>query len=200
MTWVKVCGVTQTEHVVAAQEAGADAVGIVLVDGSPRAVSAEQAAALAAACDVTSVLLTVDLAPADVLALAARTGVTGIQPYGRHAEDVAVRAAAGGFLVLYPVTPAEIGELGPLPAGVTPLVDHRTSDRLGGTGVVLDWSRLKTESRDYVLAGGLNPGNVGDAIGATRAWGVDASSGLESAPGVKDVGLIEAFVQEAKRA
>ena len=78
-------------------------------------------------------------------------------------------------------------------------MDHRTADQLGGTGVVLDWSRLAGVRRNFVLAGGLNPGNVTEAIEVTGAWGVDASSGLESTPGVKDVGLIEAFVKEAKR-
>ena len=73
-------------------------------------------------------------------------------------------------------------------------------DHHGGTGVSLDWAVIDRPDRPFVLAGGLNAGNIGEAIATLRPWGVDASSGLESQPGVKDAAMVAAFVEEATRA
>jgi phosphoribosylanthranilate isomerase len=86
------------------------------------------------------------------------------------------------------------------PSGTTLLVDAADPVRRGGTGVVVDWRAAAAAARrgPIVLAGGLTPANVGDAIRAVRPSGVDVSSGVESAPGVKDVEKVRAFLERAR--
>lgn len=197
MTWVKVCGLTSADAVTAAVVAGADAVGFVFSPASPRHRSLGEIAGLAADVPVVRVLLTVGLGREDVMAAVAATGVDAIQPYGPDRDDVAAAALAEGLMVLRPVT------AGPglvLPEGGVPLVDTPDRERPGGTGKVFDWGLVAGLEADFILAGGLGPANVSAAVTTVRPWGVDASSGLEQAPGVKDVGKVTAFVEEAKRA
>ncbi len=85
------------------------------------------------------------------------------------------------------------------PEDQIPLLDSAHGGSHGGTGVQLDWTRLDVPERRFVLAGGLDPGNVATAIEIVNPWGVDASSGLESAPGIKDPARVAAFLQEAKQ-
>ena len=87
-----------------------------------------------------------------------------------------------------------------MPSGATPLFDTADVDRHGGTGRTFRWDLVAGYPGDFVVAGGLGPGNVADAVRATGAFGVDASSRLEAAVGIKDDGKVTAFVQEAKRA
>ena len=201
MTWVKVCGVRTPADAAVAAAAGADAVGVVFVRASPRYIDpAGAAAVLDAARPVEAVILTLDLAPDDLLSLAFRVGADGVQPYGEHARESCVAAQSAGLRVLVPVPATEIGTVPSIPDGHTPLIDHRSGNRLGGTGQTFDWSLLAGIGREYVLAGGLGAGNVAEAVRSIRPWGVDASSGLESAPGVKDPARIRAFVQAARDA
>lgn len=203
MTWVKVCGLRQHGDVDAAVNAGADAVGFVLSEGSPRQVSVERASTLMEGIPVLRVLVTAHATPEELAEAVEATGADAIQPHGRHAELVAAAGEAAGLFVLRPVA---MGGGGPVPDPRTvperqiPLLDSATGDELGGTGTVFDWSTVPAMDRRFVLAGGLMPGNVRDAIDAVHPWGVDASSGLESSPGVKDAGRVVAFIEEAKQA
>ena len=88
-------------------------------------------------------------------------------------------------------------DLDVVPLGQTPLLDAYDAGRHGGTGTPFDWGLVST-NRPYVLAGGLGPDNVAEAVASAAPWGVDASSGLESSPGVKDPARIRAFVEGAK--
>lgn len=200
MTWVKVCGLTGADQVAAAQAAGADAVGFVLVEASPRFISMAAAGRLIAQTTAMPVILTLDVPPRGLVELAEQLGAQGVQPYGSHATEAAAAASAAGLLVLRPVAAGELSSLDGIPETEMPLIDQRSGGRLGGTGESFDWGSLASVDRPFVLAGGLHPDNVGRAISSVRPWGVDASSGLESSPGVKDVHLIEAFVKEAKQA
>ena len=198
MTWVKVCGFTRVEDIAAAEAAGADAIGLVLVPESPRAISIDRAAELASTVTTQAVLLTKDLLPEDLVAAALAVGVDAVQLYGSHASEAAEMAAEVGLFVLRPV---EVDfELELIPEGHVPLFDHRSGPNLGGSGVPFDHRLLPTTDRRFVLAGGLGPDNVGDVIRATKPWGVDASSRLETRPGVKDHDLVARFVREAKQA
>jgi phosphoribosylanthranilate isomerase len=87
-----------------------------------------------------------------------------------------------------------------IPVGQIPLLDTWSAERHGGTGSVFDWSLAEGLQRRFILAGGLGPENVAAAIRQVRPWGVDASSRLESSPGIKDAGKVAAFITEAKRA
>lgn len=197
MTWVKVCGLSRPEEVAAAVEAGADAVGFVFYERSPRNVTSDAARNLVARHEALSVAVTVDLDADSLLHLVEKTGVDAVQPHGRNAREAAAAAVEAGLSVLRPVTASAELDLATIPAAELPLID---SDAIGGTGDVFDWGWLEGVDRRYVLAGGLGPDNVGGAIERVRPWGVDASSRLESAPGVKDLSLVSEFVRRAKSA
>ncbi|MDJ0962452.1 MAG: phosphoribosylanthranilate isomerase [Acidimicrobiia bacterium] len=199
-TWVKVCGLTRREDVDGAVAAGADAVGFIIASQSPRQVDVAQARKLAHGVNAQAVLVSVDLTPEDVLATAKAAGISGVQPHGRHAAAAAEAATAAGLFVLYPIPVADPFVAPPVPSGATPLFDTADVDRHGGTGRTFRWDLVAGYPGDFVVAGGLGPGNVADAVRATGAFGVDASSRLEAAVGIKDAGKVTAFVQEAKRA
>ena len=201
MTWVKVCGLTRESDVAASVEAGADALGFVLAPESARCISPERAADLMDGVPALRVVLTVDASVEQVAAVVASTMADGLQPYGRHAAEVAAWGQANGLLVLHPLRRDSAGSWGEdmVPNGQIPLLDSASGTALGGTGVPLDWDSMQQPRQRFVLAGGLDPTNVATAIATLRPWGVDASSGLESAPGVKDPARVAAFVEEAKR-
>lgn len=195
MTWVKVCGLRRPAEVAAAVEAGADAVGFVFHEPSPRHLSPSEARRLTTGAGALTVAVTVDLDPDSLLHVADVAGVEAVQPHGKHAADAARAAIAADLAVLRPVRADGPLDLSAVPPDELPLVD---SDVVGGTGRAFDWSWLGDVERRYVLAGGLSPANVGTAIAQLRPWGVDASSHLESAPGVKDLVLVREFVRKAK--
>lgn len=197
MTWVKVCGLSRSEEVAAAVVAGADAVGFVFYDRSPRNVAPEVARTLAASAGALTVAVTVDLDADSLLHLVEKTGVDAVQPHGRNAREAAAAAIEAGLSVLRPLTASADLDLATVPAAQLPLID---SDAIGGTGEPFDWSWLDALDRRFVLAGGLGPDNVIPAIERVRPWGVDASSRLESAPGIKDLSRVAEFVRRAKRA
>jgi phosphoribosylanthranilate isomerase len=148
---------------------------------------------------VHRVLLTIDLGPEELLEAVDRTGVNGVQPYGRNVVAASNAAIAAGLMVLQPIRIGEPGDDPTAVAGAIPLFDTHRRDRYGGTGETFDWGLLDDRRGNYVVAGGLGPDNVGDLVRRVRPWGVDASSRLESSPGVKDLGKVAAFVGEAKR-
>lgn len=196
--FVKVCGVRTAGDIDVAVSAGADAIGFVWFEPSPRHLPLARIAPLAAATPVTSVLVTVGLDSETLVAAAGRAGVDAVQPHGDHAAVASAAARRMGFDVIRP-----------LPAGTDPrtvpaedlvLVDTPDDDLVGGTGRAFDWDLTASVDRPFLLAGGLTPDTVADAIGAADPFGVDASSGLESEPGVKDPVLIRRFVEEAKNA
>ena len=197
MTWVKVCGLRERAHVLAAAEAGADAVGFVLAD-SPRRVTVDEARRLGRGIQLQRVLVTVDADPDSLLAAVAAAEADGVQPYGHHADEAARVAAQAGLIVLRPVRVADQVDLDGVPPEQIPLLDTGVPGLLGGTGQGFDWALIGDTERRFVLAGGLGPDNVAGAVAQLRPWGVDASSKLESAPGIKDPDRIRRFVAEAK--
>ncbi|MEA2001986.1 MAG: phosphoribosylanthranilate isomerase [Actinomycetota bacterium] len=196
MTWVKVCGLTHPADVAAVVESGGDAVGFVLIPSSPRFVTADRAAELAADVPGHSVILTLDLEPEQALDVLGRTGTDGIQPYGDNASAVARAASDAGHLVLYPLRATAGMTLAGLPG--IPLLDTPSGSSLGGTGRTFDWALVEGLKEEFVLAGGLSPENVADAVVQVRPWGVDVSSGLELAPGRKDHSMVADFITKAK--
>lgn len=208
---VKVCGVRSAEDLRIVLEAGADDIGLICgtTHVSEDALTPDEAARLAAmAPNASTVLVTHLVDPAEVLALAARIGVRGIQLHGPigDAATAAVRAGARGLRVtraLHVIDGMGLAEIPRLARSADALLlDSRTADRLGGTGRVHDWSisaRIRELAGDteVILAGGLRPSNVAAAIAAVRPAGVDANSGLEDARGRKDPGLVREFVENA---
>lgn len=202
MTWVKICGMDSVASVEAAVEVGADAIGLVLVENSPRHLTIEQAAELARDVPIATFIVTVDMIPGEALEAAEHVGATGIQAHGYRALDVAAEAVDAGYLSLAPIPIGADGTLtdvSDVPAASLPLFDTASASQHGGTGRTFDWSLLVDPGRPFVLAGGLGPDNVARAIETVRPFGVDASSRLESQPGVKDLSRIIAFIEEAKK-
>lgn len=204
-TRVKICGLRDAAMLDAAVQAGAAYVGLVFFEKSPRNVTLAQAAALAAMvpAGVAKVALVVDADDAQLDALLAQVPVDILQLHGAEtpARVTAVKARYG-----LPVMKA-VGVAGPddLAALETYaqvadqlLVDAKPpkgADLPGGNGLSFDW-RLIAGRRwpvPWMLAGGLTPANVAQAVALTGAGQVDVSSGVESAPGVKDAALIAAF-------
>jgi phosphoribosylanthranilate isomerase len=194
VTWVKFCGLRTARDVEVAVEAGADAVGFVTAPGSTRRIAPSHAAVIGADAPVERFLVTLDASPEALLRDAEAAGVTGVQPHGRHALVSARAALEAGLSVLLPVDVAEDPALTSAGPGMIPLCDGPRP----GSGMTLDWDRLAGLDRDYVLAGGLTVPNVRDAMERLDPYGLDVSSGIESERGVKDHGLMRAFMEAVR--
>jgi len=204
-TRIKICGLSTPDHVRWAVEAGAAYLGFVFFAKSPRNVSVETAAALAAEVPpgVAKVALVVDASDALLDEITARMPVDMLQLHGKESPArVAEIRARYGLPVMKAVGIAGEDDLATLesyfPVADQILVDAKPpkdSDLPGGMGVPFDWRLIQGRHwpRPWMLAGGLTPKNVGLAIRLTGANQVDVSSGVESAPGVKDEALIRAF-------
>jgi phosphoribosylanthranilate isomerase len=195
---IKICGITSARDAGAAVRAGADAIGIVFWTGSPRARTQDEAASIAATVPplIARVGVFVNQTPAEVAASVAAVGFSAVQLHGDEnpADYDAVRVPVIRAVSL--MTDDDVARAIAMPAGVTLLVDAHDPDRRGGTGRQASWTRAAgvARARPIMLAGGLTPENVAEAIRLVGPWAVDVSSGVESAPGVKDVKKLEAFV------
>jgi phosphoribosylanthranilate isomerase len=206
---VKICGLRSPDAVAAAVGAGAAYLGFVFFPRSPRHVTLAEAAALAVEVPpgVAKVALVVDADDAALEALTAAVPVDMIQLHGSESpERVALVRARFGLPVMKAVGIAGAEDLGKIDvyAKVADqlLIDAKPpkgADLPGGNGLAFDWTLLagRRWPCPWMLAGGLTPGNVAEAVRRTGARQVDVSSGVESAPGVKDAGLIRAFVEAA---
>lgn len=192
---MKICGLSQPEHVEAAVEAGADAIGFVLTR-SPRRVTPERAAELAA--PIPPHVLTVGVfrgeTPEEVRAAALASGVRAVQLHGHHPHaDFTALKDLGRPLVRAVDAAADL-RCGAFDEDLL-IVDAPRP----GSGEPWDWAAVRGRpSGRWMLAGGLDPANVAEAAEAAGAWGVDVSSGVETAPGVKDSALIRAFLRAAR--
>ncbi|MBS0382911.1 MAG: phosphoribosylanthranilate isomerase [Proteobacteria bacterium] len=196
-TRVKICGVTRVEDALLACELGADAIGMVMTPTSPRCVSIEQARAIRTALPafVDAVVLTHGLPPERV-----REIIDGVQPDLVQFHGLEDATFCESFGVRYLKALGMAGDLDvravvaghPHAAGF--VLDGHPPGQQGGQGRTFDWSRIPRDlGQPILLAGGLNPGNVGDAIRVVRPWAVDLASGVESAPGIKDAVKLRAF-------
>jgi phosphoribosylanthranilate isomerase len=236
MTWVKICGTTNLEDALTAVEAGADAVGFVFYEKSPRNVSVEVARKivekLPEGVEKIGVFVSEDeLDPNRVLL---ETGLTGTQTYLSPGVDK--RRSAGtaiGVSLLpkharlmialsvellrdveeKPVFQFDFSRLRDMPEGVsipegllnTFVLDSGDLQMPGGTGKTFDWERavpiaeaLRQGGGKLVVAGGLTPDNVGEAMRVLKPWGVDVASGVEARPGKKDPEKVRAFVNAVR--
>ncbi len=209
-TRVKICGLREPAHVMAAAEAGAAYVGFVFFAKSPRNISPADAAALAGHVPpgVAKVALTVNATDAELDAITAAVPLDMLQLHGGESpERVAEVKARFGLPVMKAVGVAERADLAALDLyqGVADqiLVDAkppRGAALPGGNGLAFDWTLMlgRVWRRPWMLAGGLTPDNVALAVRSTNARQVDVSSGVEVAPGVKDESLIRAFIAAAR--
>jgi phosphoribosylanthranilate isomerase len=214
--WVKICGTTNLEDAQLAVEAGADALGFVFAK-SPRQVTAERAGEIISGLgkDVEKIGVFVDADFDEIVSTVRTAGLTGVQIHGDIDGGLAARLRerfAAGLKILQVLhfgagEDALDGRLNALRRsgavdGV--LVDSRTAQAQGGTGVSYDWQAARRSFLEaaaqlrMVVAGGLTPENVREAIATLRPWGVDVVSGVEAAPGRKDPEKVRAFVKHAR--
>ena len=208
---VKICGLATEAGLDAALACGADMVGFVFFDKSPRHVSLELAAALSrqTANRACKVLLTVDAGDATLAAAIAALDPGLLQLHGNETpERVASIRARFGLPVMKAIAIRDAADLSTVPL-FDAVADYllfdakpsQSSTRPGGNGESFNWSLLEMieTKKPWLLAGGLNAANVTDALVQTRARGVDVSSGVESVAGTKDRDKIAAFIAAARR-
>ncbi|MEW5729217.1 MAG: phosphoribosylanthranilate isomerase [Pseudomonadota bacterium] len=205
---VKICGITTDEAMQAAIDAGADYVGLVFFAKSPRFVTPDQAADLTQLVEVPKVGLFVDPDDALLDAVVANVRLDLLQFHGSETPERLDRIRLEYGLPVMKVVPvssaADLAAADPfLEVADRLLFDAKPpkgSELPGGNAVSFDWTILKgyRSKLPWMLAGGLTPANVAEAIRVSGAKAVDVSSGVESAPGVKDPALIRAFIAAAK--
>jgi phosphoribosylanthranilate isomerase len=211
--WIKICGNTSLADAQLAAEAGADAVGFVFAP-SPRRVTPDQVAAITRHLPdaVEKIGVFVDAGLPAIAATVEQAGLTGVQIHLTGESELAaqLRLRFGPRLRILQVVHFGENAVGQLAAAAENpdidgiLVDSRTAAAAGGTGIAYDWKAARdtifthSNRQKLIAAGGLNPGNVAEAIAALNPWGVDVVTGVESAPGRKDPAKVCEFVLKAR--
>jgi phosphoribosylanthranilate isomerase len=206
-TRIKICGITRPGDALAAAEAGADAVGLVFYPQSPRYLAAERALGIRDALPpfVQTVALFVNPDAAQVAQVIGRVRPALLQ---FHGDETPAFCAQFGmpYIKACRVKSGVRSEvdlleyLRPFSGAAAWLLDSHVEE-YGGVGESFDWSLAPQRlERPLILSGGLERGNVAEAIRRVRPWGVDVSSGVESAKGIKDAAKIAAFIEEVRNA
>lgn len=201
---VKICGLTRVADAQAAAAAGADMIGLMFYEPSPRSVTLEQAAEIVRALSPWVVRVGVFVNPeAELVAEAvSRCGLNLLQFHGDEPPEFCTRFAV---MSMKAFRIRDAGSLQALPRYPTDawLLDAYTPGQRGGTGGRFDWDlavEAKQSGKPIFLAGGLTPDNVADAVRRVQPFGVDVSSGVESAPGIKDHDKVRSFIAAARAA
>jgi phosphoribosylanthranilate isomerase len=207
MTRVKICGITNALDGTIAAEAGADLLGFIFYPPSPRSVTPEVARRVVAEArraspDVRAVGVFVDEDPQTMRHIAARCDLDVVQLHGREPPEVVEMLFEDGLDVFKAFRVRDTAFLAAMERyrPTAYLLDAYVPNRPGGTGQTFDWAlALTAQSRGPILlAGGLTPDNVSQAVRTVRPWGVDTASGVESTPGKKDHRKVQRFVAAAK--
>lgn len=213
--WVKVCANTSLDDARLAVAAGADAVGLVFAP-SPRQISVAEAAAIVAGLPekIEKIGVFVETSAEEIVSTAQSCGLSGVQLHFAATRELTavVRAQLGAEKKILRVLHFGAAGTGTADALEDPnadavLVDARSAKAAGGTGERFDWiaasQTLFREARErgvrLIVAGGLSPENVAEAIATLQPWGVDVASGVERAPGQKDAAKVQRFLAEARR-
>ena len=201
MVKVKICGITNLDDALCAVRAGADALGFVFAN-SPRRVGVEAAAEIIGKLPpfVHTVGVFLDQSVAEVARIRSFCGLEWVQLHGKESEEQAEKLEPGVIKAM-PARPGmDVDRAGFL--GMPILLDAWSEKAAGGTGKTCDWESAEKMARKrlVILAGGLGPENITEAVETVRPYAVDASSGLEMEPGRKDHDKICKFIARAKRA
>ena len=201
-TRVKICGITRTGDALAAAQAGADAIGLVFYPPSPRFLSVERAREIRNALPpfVQTVALFVNADAAQVSQVIGRVHPSMLQFHGEESPDFCSQFGLP-YVKAYRVkkgVPA-LEYLRPFSQAAAWLFDSHVPE-YGGVGESFDWSLVPPTEKPVILSGGLSQANVAEAIRRVRPWGVDVSSGVESAKGIKDAARVAAFIAEVRNA
>ena len=203
MTKIKICGIKTVEDALAAMDAGADLIGFNFYPKSPRYVDVGQCRDIMAVMrkysHITYVGVFVNASAEEVCATLKTAALTLAQLHGDETSQM-MQSLNGKSFKAFRGIPQSVDGFARHEAPAL-LVDASVKGMYGGTGETADWSAAAVLAQQYplLLAGGLTPENVGEAVQRVRPWGVDVASGVESAPGVKDPAKMKAFVQAVKR-
>lgn len=220
MTWVKICGITNLEDALTAVNAGSDALGFVFDEKSPRKaeVGATREIVRQVPGNVEKVGVFVDHAPEQVREIVAETGLTLVQLHGKQLLDrvwnssLPAEQSVGVKKVIPVVAGDSLKKHGVAISGEARdnvfalLFDAQSNGSMGGTGTTFDWRGTRAMVQvislkvPVIVAGGLNAGNVAEAIRLLQPFGVDVSSGVEARPGKKDPAKVNAFIQAVRGA
>lgn len=206
MTRIKVCGIVLPEDAACAASAGADAIGVVFAPRSPRRVGLEQALAVRASVPalVSVVALFMDQTAEQVRHIADVLNPAALQFHGSESADFC-RQFGRPYIKAVGMAGGAAGDRAAHADAAAVLLDGHAPGEAGGSGetfdwsVISDWQQARPAHSPVIVAGGLRPANVAALVRSARPWGVDASSGLESAPGVKDHAKIHAFIEAVRR-
>lgn len=199
---VKICGITNRDDAQTAIDCGADALGFVFFQKSPRYVSCDDAASIIKKIPpfIQTVGVFVNETPEEMEKIVLRTGIDAIQLHGDEPPSMCSLSRR----VIKAVRVKNLASLDPLidyQGKVSAfLLDTYTPDVFGGTGVIFNWD-IATEAKQFgkiILAGGLTPDNVEEAVRRVNPYGIDVSSGVESRKGKKDPSKVKLFIQKAK--
>lgn len=203
MVRIKICGITNLDDALAAVEYGADALGFVFFKGSPRYVAPEDAGRITSALPpfVTTVGVFVDESQEDVIDIMERARLDIVQ---FHGEEPPEQCEVPGLRAIKALRVRELDDLASLPGYRVSayLLDTYVPGAPGGTGVSFNWD-IAVQARRYgniILAGGLIPDNVAEAVSHVRPYAVDVSSGVEAQKGRKDHEKLRLFIQRARQA
>ena len=209
-TWIKICGTTSLEDALSSIEAGADALGFIFAP-SKRHLSMEQAQRITSRLprEVERIGVFMDASPAEIAAAAGKADLTGIQLHGggsfAEIHDYLPTAQRESIRKIRTVLVQPGFELHLRNEGGGPeMVDAWLLDSGAGSGKMFDWQaarkHLDGRQERFIIAGGLTPENVGEAIRTFRPWGVDVVTGVEREPGRKDPEKLQAFVAAVRKA
>jgi len=201
---VKICGVTSVDDAVACADLGASAIGLNFVPASPRRITVERAREISRALRGRKVLVVGVVADLDVdamRALVADAELGCLQLHGSEPPEALAAMLPHAYKAVRVATAADV-EAARAYGGDYILVDAKVPGALGGTGVTFDWSLVTglARERKLTLAGGLGPHNVAEAVRAVEPYCVDVASGVERAPGIKDLDAVRAFIENARAA
>ena len=199
---IKICGITRIEDALAAVEAGADALGFMFYAASPRCITPAQAAPIIRTLPpfVAKVGVFVDASEADIHSVIETCGIDTLQLHGQETPEFC-RRFRQNVIKAFRIRDADSLRLTADYSQQTWLLDSFVPGKPGGTGATFNWefaAQAVQGGGRVILAGGLTPENVARAVQQVRPFGVDVSSGVESAPGLKDPKKIRAFVQAAR--
>lgn len=207
--YVKICGLTNLPDAAGAAEAGADLLGFIFYPPSPRSITVEEARPIVWRIhrlfpEIGCVGVFVDEPVERVLEVVDACGVDLVQLHGQEPPEMVERLSEAGIPVIKGFRLRDRGVVERMRAyrPTLYLVDAYVPGKPGGTGVPCDWELAAQVASmgPLILAGGLTPENVAQAIRAVRPWGVDTASGVEAEPGYKDAAKVRAFVRAAKEA
>jgi phosphoribosylanthranilate isomerase len=205
-TRIKICGITRPGDALAAAQAGADAIGLVFYPPSPRYLSGERALEIRDALPpfVQTVALFVNPDAAQVAQVLGRVRPSMLQFHGEETPEFCAQFGVP-FVKAIRMKSGErpgvdaLEYLRPFSRATAWLFDSHVPE-YGGVGESFDWSLVPKTDKPVILSGGLSRDNVAEAIRRVRPWGVDVSSGVESAKGIKDAARIAAFIAEVRNA